>query len=730
MLLLEAGNIKKYYSDRLIIQFDELKIHTGDRIGIVGQNGSGKTTLLNILSGDIEPDKGFVKQYCDITYIRQFSDEGISASPKALKELELSEKVSQNVYSGGEKTRIKIANAFSSHTMLLFADEPTSNLDYRGIEVLIQRLSEVETFLLISHDRTLLDNFCNKIMEIENGKLKIYNGGYSSYKKQSEIEYQYAELEYEKYVAEKKKLEAAIRSRQRKSRSMKKAPRRMGTSEARLHTRLANEKREKIDNAVNSLKTRLEKLEIKEKPQEAPEIKLDFSLTDPPENKVVISAEDLSFSYGKKKIFHNASFKVYNKAKTAVWGENGTGKTTLLNLISSRSNGSIHIVPKARIGHFHPLIFGLGYLIPLDTSFGIVFAQVLERIIETTTIKFGWYSIRGIQQNWYQALNGGYVALALAAIIPARHVIKEIWVKAVYGIGEDDSEEGMSYRVSLFGLFAGLAVIALFFIFILKYTWWLALFFTLLGVNIGILAYARIRGKAGIPSVWSRFGLTQELVDFLGNTTGSGKISPHDAQITFSFTRIPGTSAIWTTGAFALETYELADKVNASRRDITKALVIAILFGYIIGMYFCMEYKFSVGTRKLAEWNQLSFAALGGTSHADVAKPAPVLGIAVVFWSLVTLFFSYMKMNFLWWPIDPVGFVAGTSLEFGGVFWFSIFLAWLVKMVILRYGGMQGWVRVIRPFFIGIILGYIVVTTIAAILGLQPAGYLGITTFK
>lgn len=353
MLLLEAANIEKYYSDRLIIQFDELKIYTGDRIGIVGRNGSGKTTLLNILSGDIEPDQGFVKQYCGITYIRQFSEEGILASPKALKEFDLSEKVNQKVYSGGERTRIKIANAFSSDTMLLFADEPTSNLDYNGIELLMQKFSRVDTFLLISHDRMLLDNLCNKIIEIEDGKLKIYNGGYSFYKEQSEMERQYAEVEYEKYIAEKRKLEAAIKNRQRKSRSMKKAPRRMGTSEARLHRRLANEKQEKIDNAVNSLKTRLEKLEIKDKPQEVLEIKLDFSLTDPPENKVVVSAEGLNFSYGKKKIFTNASFKVYNKSKTAIWGENGTGKTTLLNLISGRSNRSIYIVPKARIGHFY-----------------------------------------------------------------------------------------------------------------------------------------------------------------------------------------------------------------------------------------------------------------------------------------------------------------------------------------------------------------------------------------
>jgi macrolide transport system ATP-binding/permease protein len=245
MLILEAGNIKKYYSHRLIIEFDELKVYSGDKIGIVGQNGSGKTTLMNILSNEIEPDEGFVRQYCDIAYIRQFSDEMIEADQKILSELNLSQKLNQKVFSGGERTRIKIANAFSNENLLLFADEPTANLDYKGIELLKQKLYEMDSFLLISHDRNLLDCLCNKIVEVRDGKIKLYNGNYSSYKEQNELELRSAEQEFEKYISEKTKLEEAVRDRQRKSRSMKKAPRRMGNSEARLHTREANEKQEK-----------------------------------------------------------------------------------------------------------------------------------------------------------------------------------------------------------------------------------------------------------------------------------------------------------------------------------------------------------------------------------------------------------------------------------------------------------------------------------------------------
>ncbi len=372
MLIMEAGNIKKYYSDRLIIEFDSLKIYSGDKIGIVGQNGSGKTTLMNILSGDVEPDEGFVKQHCDIAYIRQFD-----------KEFNLSQSINQEAQfpqktlSGGEITRIKIANAFSNEHLLVFADEPTANLDYKGIGLLRQKLQMADSLLLISHDRYLLDSLCNKIIEVKDGRLKTYDGNYSFYKERSELELQRMAQEYEEYVSERLKLKEAIIDRRNKSRSIRKAPKRMGNSEARLHKRSANEKREKVDDAANQLKSRLQRLEVKQKPRELPKIRLDFSMTDPPQNKIVISAESLSFSYGNRTIFDNASFRVCNGMKTALWGENGSGKTTLLNLIARNrtdcndqtdcndhtdgngdGNGcsqavNIRIVPKARTGYFY-----------------------------------------------------------------------------------------------------------------------------------------------------------------------------------------------------------------------------------------------------------------------------------------------------------------------------------------------------------------------------------------
>ena len=352
MLLLEAGNIKKYYADRLIVELDALKLYSGDRIGVIGLNGSGKSTLLDILAGRLEPDEGYVRHYCGVGYIRQFSDESAEADLKTLKEFELSQKLEREVLSGGESTRLKIANAFSRDHLLLFADEPTSNLDFKGIGLLRQKLERLESFVLISHDRSLLDELCNKILEVRDGKIRFYEGNFSDYRAQSEKEQARAAFEYEKYVDEKAGLEAAIADRQHRVKTMRKAPARMGNSEARLHKRSTTQRQAKVNKAVNSMTTRLEKLEVREKPRELPGIKLDFSLTDPPQNKIVLSADLLSFSYGPVNVFNDACFKVYNGMKTALWGENGTGKTTLLNLIYENEGGRIHMVPKARLAYF------------------------------------------------------------------------------------------------------------------------------------------------------------------------------------------------------------------------------------------------------------------------------------------------------------------------------------------------------------------------------------------
>ncbi|RMD02495.1 ABC-F type ribosomal protection protein [Clostridium autoethanogenum] len=352
MLILEAVNLKKYYGDRLIISTNDLKIRRGDKIGIVGENGAGKTTLLNILSGETDADTGVIRRYCSTAYIKQFSDENVNTQGKLFKEFGVNDKIDCQKASGGERAKLSIAAELSKNSSLLLADEPTSNLDYKSIKVLKEKFSKVETIVLISHDRDFMDTLCNKIIEIRNGKLFFYEGNYSFYKKQKDLKIKKQKMEYEEYIEEKVRLEKTTRDVQSKSKSMKKTPKRMGNSEARLHKRAVNEKKKKLDSAVKGIKSRIEKLQVKEKPDKTLKVKIDFSLTNPPQNKIIMVSSNFCFKYNKNEIFRNAKFKVYNGMKTAVVGDNGSGKTTLLNLINMQDE-QIYTVPKAVIGYFH-----------------------------------------------------------------------------------------------------------------------------------------------------------------------------------------------------------------------------------------------------------------------------------------------------------------------------------------------------------------------------------------
>ena len=391
MLLLQAQNIVKNFGDRELFRFDELTLYSGEHVGIVGANGAGKTTLLKLLLGQLEQDEGRIERRCAFAYVGQLdgapeSGFGENAAPRAEKSSSVGEVLSsqdvpdslsasggpedgsayasqlaqfqvagkerQTDRSGGETTRLKLAAAFSKNVPLLAADEPTTNLDLDGVEMLTARLRAYEgALLLISHDRALLDAACDKIWEVSDGAVTEYYGGYSAYKAVAEERAARKQAEYEQYIAERSRLEAAIAAAHQRASGVRKAPKRMGNSEARLHKREAAEAAEKLSGAAKGLESRLAQLEEKEKPAAHLPIRIDLSLTDPPRNRVILSASGLNFSYGDRRIFRDASFEVPNFRKTALIGPNGAGKTTLLRLLTG-GNGGFQLAPKAKIGYF------------------------------------------------------------------------------------------------------------------------------------------------------------------------------------------------------------------------------------------------------------------------------------------------------------------------------------------------------------------------------------------
>ena len=334
-MILELNNISKFYGDKKILEIENLKIYENEKIGIVGQNGAGKTTLLNIISGVVKPDTGQIIRKQNIIYMEQFED--------------MHNKNSH--LSGGEKKKNAFHQKVLNQAGILLIDEPSSNLDENGIQYIKKELKKYNgTILMISHDRSLLDEICTNIIEIKDGKVKKYEGNYSSYKMQKDAEIKRQQFEYMQYIEEKNRLQKAIMMSKNTAKEIRKTPKRMGNSEARLHKRGVENIREKLEGHTNALQTRLDKLEVKEKPQNNQTIYMKYQTEKRIKNKIAINIENLNIKLGNKCLFEDANCIIKTNHRTALIGENGIGKTTLINEIIKNNNTSIKINPDIKIG--------------------------------------------------------------------------------------------------------------------------------------------------------------------------------------------------------------------------------------------------------------------------------------------------------------------------------------------------------------------------------------------
>ena len=210
MLLASIDKLKKYYLDRLILDIYKFEIQENDKIGLVGANGAGKTTLIKTLIGDTDIDEGHVYLTNSYSYVSQNEDIKDLYIDNKIKSLLNAPNKFEDYLSGGEKVKLKIVNALKEKKKLIIADEPTSNLDKESIKILEKMLKDHNgALLLVSHDRQFLDSLCNTIVEIDEGKIKVYKGNYTTYLKLKEKEVKRQEFEHEQYKTEKNRLENA-----------------------------------------------------------------------------------------------------------------------------------------------------------------------------------------------------------------------------------------------------------------------------------------------------------------------------------------------------------------------------------------------------------------------------------------------------------------------------------------------------------------------------------------
>ncbi len=212
-IVVEAEDVAKTYDRLQVFSSANMRLERGDKAALIGVNGAGKSTLVRLLSGIDAPTAGTVKWGHNVTveYYAQQQAEKLNEANTVYDELascaqgqtplmlrtilgaflfsgdDINKKV--RVLSGGEKSRLAFAKMLLNPVNFIILDEPTNHIDVQTKEILQGALADYEgTLLIVSHDRSFLDNLVRKVYELKNGQLRLFLGNYSDYheKKMSE----------------------------------------------------------------------------------------------------------------------------------------------------------------------------------------------------------------------------------------------------------------------------------------------------------------------------------------------------------------------------------------------------------------------------------------------------------------------------------------------------------------------------------------------------------------
>lgn len=347
MNVITAEHITKNYTGRLLFDDITFGFDDTDKVGIIGINGTGKSTLLNIIAGREEPDDGKIIKgnNIKIAFLEQnpILDEKLSilenvigdekenwdmegSAKSILNKLGFTDygKSAANL-SGGEKKRVALVRTILHPADVLILDEPTNHLDAQMAAWLENFLKNYRgTVIMVTHDRYFLDKVTNKIYEIDKGKIYSYETNYSGF------------LELK---AQREEMEIAT---ERKNKSLYRM-------ELEWMMRGARARSTKQKAHIQ----RFENLRDRQKPVE--EESMELSSVSSRLGKKTIEIENVSKSFGDRKLFENFSYIFLRNDRIGIVGGNGCGKSTLLKIIMDEikpDTGHIEIGTTVKIGYF------------------------------------------------------------------------------------------------------------------------------------------------------------------------------------------------------------------------------------------------------------------------------------------------------------------------------------------------------------------------------------------
>ena len=356
------------------------------------------------------------------------------------------------------------------------------------------------------------------------------------------------------------------------------------------------------------------------------------------------------------------------------------------------------------------LMFGFAYFINSNIAFSLWFFYLLHVVQESVFSYVGifnpeelgpWTGSGPVGAIMGHQMMGALIVLVCYGLWTARPHLRQVFRKAFYGDDTiDDSREILSYRSSVWLFIGGVAIMS-------YWLWksgipaWIVPFFIFAALVI-FVGLARVIAEAGMPTV------TPEMVPagFVVSGVGVPALGPAGMVATGYTLAWAGDLLVFMTAPLA-NGLRLGSDLTGSRRMLFWAIIAAMAISLVASCWFMLHLAYRDGALNLHPQYFTGFAQY--PSDFPAKKLANPTGPDIVGWlwtgfgALVMGGLMTARHYFVWWPFHPLGFAVSTGWVMNSI-WFSIFLAWLIKIIALKYGGPRTY-SLTRPFFIGVVVG-------------------------